>query len=74
MILFLLNLGLFFTYYLFIPFVYLAEFIYFIMVNKKKNKKLLTKRLIVFIAITLILPCILGFEFNVLQGMIHQKT
>lgn len=44
------------------------------MVNKKKNKKLLTKRLIVFIAITLILPCILGFEFNVLQGMIHQKT
>lgn len=27
-----------------------------------------------FIAITLILPCILGFEFNVLQGMIHQKT
>ena len=73
-ILFLLNLGLFFTYYLFIPFVYLAEFIYFIMVNKKKNKKLLTKRLIVFIAITLILPCILGFEFNVLQGMIHQKT
>ena len=74
MILFLLNLGLFFTYYLFIPFVYLAEFIYFIMVNKQKNKKILTKRLIVFIAITLMLPCILGFEFNVLQGMIHQKT
>lgn len=73
-ILFLLNLGLFFTYYLFVPFIYAAEFLYFIIANKQNNKKIFTKKLILFIVITIIVPCILGFEFNVLQGIINHKT
>lgn len=42
-LLFLLNIGLTFTYYLFIPFVFLAEFIYFI-----KTKHIIKKYFLIF--------------------------
>ena len=49
----LLNIGLTFTYYLFIPFVFLTEFIYFI-----KNKRIILKYSFMFG-----LPIILGFAY-----------
>ncbi len=54
--LYILNIGLTFTYYLFIPFVFLAEFLYFI-----KTKKVIRKFFWLFI-----FPLVLGFLYFIL--------
>ncbi len=54
--LFLLNIGLTFTYYLYIPFVFLAEFIYFI-----KTKNIIKKYFFIFG-----IPIILGFIYFII--------
>lgn len=55
-LLFILNIGLTFTYYLFIPFVFFAQFLYFI-----KCKHIIRKYLFIFI-----IPLILGFIYFIL--------
>lgn len=72
--LFLLNIGLFFSYYLFVPFVYGAIFIYYIIYKRKENEKILSKRTALFIVISLIIPFIFGLQFNVLQSMLSKST
>lgn len=69
LILFLLNLELFFSYYLFVPVVYAALFIYYLILFKKKNNKLFNKELIIYVLITLIIPFVIGFIYTVLPGI-----
>lgn len=68
--LFLLCLELFFSYYLFVPVVYGGLFIYYLFYFYKKNNKLINKELIIFTVITLIIPCIIGFIYSILPGII----
>ena len=68
-ILFLLCLELFFSYYLFVPVVYGALFIYYIVYFYRKNKKVINKELVTYTLITLIIPCVIGFIYNILPGI-----
>ena len=61
----LLNFGLFCSYYMFVPFVYAALWIYFYIKNHKENKKILTKKLILLWIFTLIIPFILGYIYHI---------
>lgn len=63
-ILFLLNFGLFCSYYMFIPFLYSAEWIYFCIISYKKERKIFTKNNILILSITLLLPFLLGFIYH----------
>lgn len=60
----LLNFGLFCSYYMFVPFVYSALWIYFYINNNKKHKKRLTKELIIIWMVTLIIPFVLGYIYH----------
>lgn len=68
-ILFLLNFSLFFGYYLFIPVVYAAEFI-FIFLQYFKKRKILSIEYLIFNSITLFLPFILGFIYFLLPNFL----
>ncbi len=63
-IFFLLNFGLFTSYYMFVPYTYSALWIYFCINEYKSKKKLLTKQLIGILCITLIMPFILGYIYH----------
>ena len=63
-ILSLLNIGLIFSYALFCPPIYLAEFVYFIYKYKKDKNK---KHLILFVLITLILTGLMGCDIILYQ-------
>lgn len=60
----LLNFGLFSSYYMFVPFMYPALWIYFYIKNYQKTRKILTKEIIVLWIVTLIVPFILGFIYH----------
>ena len=62
--LFLLNFGLFSSYYMFVPIVYPAEWIYFCIRNYKDNKKIITKELIILLTTVLLIPFILGYIYH----------
>lgn len=62
-ILTLLNFGLFLAYYMFVPFVYSALWIYFCISNYKLIKKIVNKRLIAILFITLLIPFFLGYIY-----------
>ena len=62
--LFLLNFGLFCSYFMFVPFVYSAEWIYFWIYGYKKEGKLFTKKTICFLVVTLLLPFFLGYIYH----------
>lgn len=73
------NLGLFFTYYLFVPCVFGGLFLYFIYKKWKNKEKIFTKNNLLFISLLYILPCVLGFLYfivpnigNETQNAIHQ--
>ena len=73
---FTLNFGLFFSYYLFVPVVYVAFglFMLFDMLKNRKTKKFfsfITKENIIKTVFALILPTILGFAYFVLPGLIE---
>ncbi len=70
---FLLCFELFFSYYLFVPAVYGALFIFYIIYFCKSTKKWINKKMLLFIAFTLVLPCILGFCYNVLPGLLSDN-
>lgn len=61
----LLNFGVFSAYYMFVPFLYPALWIYFCIYSYKKNKTIFTKRNIVLLITTLIIPFILGFIYHI---------
>lgn len=74
---FLLNFGLFSAYYMFVPFIYPAMWIYFCITSYYKTKKIITKELIALLVITLLIPFILGFIYhlapNIYAILINQK-
>lgn len=65
----LLNFGLFSSYYMFVPFMYPALWIYFYIKNYKKTRKILTKEIILLWLVTLIVPFILGFIYHLEPDM-----
>lgn len=65
----LLNFGIFCSYYLFVPFVYSALWIYFCAYSKKKNKKIICKNNIQMLSITLLLPFFLGFIYHLMPNI-----
>lgn len=67
-IMFLLNFGLFFGYYFFVPVVYASEGIFLLlnMIKNRKKEPILRPKNCICIFITLILPTILGFIYFVL--------
>lgn len=68
-ILFLLNFQLFHSYYQFVPYIYSALFIYICFVNYKDDKKIFTKKNIITLLVTLIIPFILGYLYYMAQGI-----
>lgn len=63
--LFLLNLGIMFSYYYFAPVLFLAEFWYILATNKKQNIKIFSKQNIFEILITLVIPGMIGVIYFV---------
>ena len=58
--LFLLNLGIMFSYYYFAPVLFLSELWYIIVTNKKQNIKIFSKQNIFEILIALVIPGLIG--------------
>lgn len=58
--LFLLNLGIMFSYYYFAPVLFLAQLWYILATNKKQNIKIFSKQNIFEILITLVIPGLIG--------------
>ncbi|MCI8778038.1 MAG: hypothetical protein HFI87_02685 [Bacilli bacterium] len=67
------NLGLFFTYYLFVPCVFGGLFLYYFYKKIKKKEKIFTKDNILFISLVYILPCILGFLYFIVPNIGNDK-
>lgn len=69
-IMFMINFGLFFGYYLFMPIIYLAEGIYMLieMIKNRNNKTIICKENIVQIIVTLILPTIMGIAYFIIPN------
>ncbi len=63
------TLGLFFTYYFFVPVVFGGLFIYSIYKALKNKEKIVTFKNMRFIFLVFILPCILGFIYFVLPNI-----
>ena len=61
--LFLLNFGLFSSYYMFVTFVYPALWIYFCIENYNRTNRIVTKKLCIILITTLLIPFILGFIY-----------
>lgn len=61
--LFILNFGLIFTYCIFVPVIYLAQGLYFLIKQYKMNKKIFSKENLLNIFITLVIPGILGIIY-----------
>ena len=68
-LLFLLNFGLFNSYFMFVPIVYPAEWIYLCIKNYKEKKKLINKNLIFTLTITLLVPFILGYIYYMIPSV-----
>lgn len=71
-LLFMLNFSLFYSYYLFMPFIYLGLGIYYIILWKRKKISFTICMLYGFL--TLIFPFILGFIRFMLPGLFSPKT
>lgn len=67
--LFLLNFGLFCSYYMFVPFIYVAEWIYFCIYTHRKTKKIFTKNNVLILSLTLLLPFVLGYIYHFLPNI-----
>lgn len=64
-LMFLLNFGLFCSYYMFVPFIYPALWIYFCIENYNNTKKVITKELVVLLLVTLLIPFVLGYIYHI---------
>lgn len=72
LILFMINFSLFFSYYLFIPCIYLALGLYYIYLWKKKN--ITIKSLFLYGIVTLIVPFLIGFCYFMLPGFVQTDS
>lgn len=61
----LLNFGVFSAYYMFVPFLYPALWIYFCMHSYEKEKSIFKKRNILILVTTLLIPFFLGFIYHI---------
>lgn len=68
-ILFLLNFGLFFTYCIFTPIVYIVEFIYIIKKEYSENKKIITIKNFMICAVIFVIPIVFGVYYFVLPHL-----
>ena len=62
-LLFFLNFGLYFSYYYFVPVVYLAIFLEILITMKRKKQKILGKESIISILFSLFIPGLFGLTF-----------
>lgn len=69
---FLLCFELFFSYYLFVPPIYAAIFIYYLFYFHKETGKWINKKTIIYSTITLIIPAVMGFCYHVLPGLLSR--
>lgn len=60
----LLNFNVFCSYYMFVPFIYSALWIYFCIYSKKNNGKIFCKRNLSLLGITLLIPFFLGYIYH----------
>ena len=58
-----LNFGLFASYFMLVPYIYSALWIFFCIKNYKEKKKIITKELIGILSFTLLVPFALGFLY-----------
>lgn len=65
MIFALLNFGVFSAYYMFVPFLYPALWLYFCIHSYEKDKSIFTKKNIALLIVTLLLPFFLGFIYHI---------
>lgn len=72
--LFLLNLGIMFSYYYFAPVLFLAEFWYILATNKKQNIKIFSKQNIFEILITLVIPGMIGVIYFIGYPLIQANN
>lgn len=68
-VLFLLCTQVFLSYYLFVPVVYGALGVYYLLYFKQKHNKIWNKEMIGYVLITLVIPTIIGFTYQILPGM-----
>lgn len=61
----LLNFGVFSAYYMFVPFLYPALWLYFCIHSYEKDKSIFTKKNIALLIVTLLLPFFLGFIYHI---------
>ena len=61
----LVNFGLFLSYYMLVVFAYPAQWIYFCINNYNKTKKIITKKLITILGVTLLIPFALGYIYSI---------
>lgn len=64
-----LNFNLFCSYFMFIPFVYPALWIYLCVYSKKHNKKIICKKNVIMLFVTLLVPFILGYIYHFAPGI-----
>lgn len=72
--LFLLNLGIMFSYYYFAPILFLAEVWYIIVTNKKQNIKIFSKQNIFEILISLVVPGLIGVIYFIGYPLMQSNT
>lgn len=65
----LLNFGVFCSYYMFVPFTYSALWIYFCIYSYKKDKKIICKKNITLLSLTLLVPFFLGYIYHLAPGI-----
>ena len=65
----LLSFELFCSYYMFVPFIYPALWIYFCIYSKKKDGKILCKKNILLLTVTLLIPFGLGYIYHLAPGI-----
>ncbi len=61
----LLNFGVFSAYFMFVPFLYPSLWLYFCIENYNRDKSIFTKRNIVLLITTLLIPFFLGFIYHI---------
>ncbi len=76
LVFFLLNYGLFASYFMFVPYVYSGLWIYFCIDNYKKNKKIFSKKLFILLFVSLLMPFFFGYIYHItpeVYGVIINK-
>ena len=72
--LFLLNLGIMFSYYYFAPVLFLAQLWYILATNKKQNIKIFSKQNIFEILIALVIPGLIGVIYFIVYPLMQANN